>query len=62
MSRDPDTVECATCGGTAEKTAWGATPATCYRCQDCPAGGHIAPDGTKIGPVFSPIKRRVIVG
>jgi hypothetical protein len=48
----PETVDCATCGATARRITWGATACTCYRCTECHAGGHIAPDSTRQGGVF----------
>jgi hypothetical protein len=52
MPDAPETVICATCGGVAERTPWVYTPADCYNCQNCHAGGHIAPDGSRHGGVF----------
>ena len=55
----PETLECATCGGTAQRAVWGATEAACYRCTGCHAGGHVASteDGTIVrqGGVFQPL-------
>ncbi|WP_227132300.1 hypothetical protein [Halorubellus salinus] len=48
----PETVDCTTCGATARRITWGATACTCYRCTECHAGGHIAPDDTRQGGVF----------
>ncbi|APW99373.1 hypothetical protein CHINAEXTREME_17050 [Halobiforma lacisalsi AJ5] len=59
MSPDPETVTCATCGGTARRATWGPTEATCYRCTGCHAGGHITyDDGEEIrhGGVFQPLR------
>jgi hypothetical protein len=52
----PDVVECATCGAVAQRVTWGATACTCYRCTECHAGGHIAPDGVRQGGVFEELR------
>lgn len=36
-----ETVRCATCGGTAERTTDPDVELVGYRCRDCHAGGHI---------------------
>ena len=56
MSDEPKTVTCSTCEGTARRITWGTTDATCYRCTECHAGGHIVytDDGRELrrGGVF----------
>jgi hypothetical protein len=37
----PETVTCATCGGTAERITAPSAKIAGYRCTNCHAGGHI---------------------